>query len=142
MLEFLEALCRNGLTIVGAAAFGLGGGALGTHGLLTAMFGEIKQDGWGAGPIWLLFMAIGGCVGLIAGLVWVVSWIRGRGPVAWRPVEWLALALGLAVGVAMIQFVSDRYYLFMKCLIAGVIVPPCAVVGRAVGGLIASEREK
>ena len=133
-LETLGRIVRGLLTIVGSCAFGLSTGALGTHVFLTFMLGEIGQDGWGAAPIWLLFMLIGSVVGLIVGLVTSIRRIRYQELAAYSVFDWLGLLLGIAAGIGLTLLVPDRYYFFMKCIFAAAIVPPCAAIGRVVIG--------
>jgi uncharacterized membrane protein len=128
---------RGLLTVVTSTLFGLSAGALGMHGLLTVTIGGIRQDGWGAAPAWLLFMAIGGGIGLIVGLITSIGWIRNRELSAYRVFDWLGLLLGIAVGVGLTLLVPDRDNLFFRCIFGTLIVPPCAVISRAlIGGVI------
>ena len=131
---------HGALAVLLAACFGLGAGALGTHGLLTAVIGPIKQDGWGAAPAWLLMMAIGGVVGLVVGTVAAFGHLRRYEMHALGPCGWLGLLAGVALSAGLFQLVSDRYGGFMNALWLTVIVPPCLVVGRALIGQVLRDR--
>jgi len=138
--EIFGRFVRGLFTVVGSTAFGLSAGALGTHGLLTAMTGGIKQDGWGAAPVWLLFMVIGSAIGLIVALTTSIGWIRNRELNAYSVFDWLGLLLGIAAGIGLAMLVPDRYYWFMKCMVAALTVPPCAAIGRALIGRVIGAR--
>ena len=131
---------RSVLTVLGGAGFGLGAGALGTHGLLTLVTGGINQDGWGAAPAWLFMMVIGGGIGMIAGLALAIHHARNSEMRALCAFDWLGVLAGLAVAVLLFQFVSDRYYWFMKALYLSAIVPPCVVGGRILIGQVLGPR--
>jgi hypothetical protein len=131
---------RGALMVLLGAAFGLGAGALGIHGLLTATVGPLKPDGWGAAPAWLLFMALGGAAGLIVGATLTLSRVRRSEMHALGLFDWLGLLAGLVLAVLLFQLVSDRYYWSMKALWLAVIVPPSLVVGRAVIGRVFRDR--
>jgi hypothetical protein len=136
-LETFGRIVRGLLIVVGSTLFGLSTGALVTHALLTATLGAIKQDGWGAAPIWLLFVAVGAGLGLIVGMTTGIRWIRNSELTAYSVFDWLGLLLGIAAGVGLALLVPDRYYWFVKCIVAAVTVPPCAAIGRAlIGGVI------
>src|SRR5688500_13894087 len=126
----LERVFRASMLLIGGTAFGLSAGSLGTHGLLTLMTGGLTPEGWGAGPAWLLIMAIGGAIGLIAGLAFAIGRIRYWEPRAYRVNDWLGVAVGIAAGVVLFQLVSDRYYWFMQALFLSAILPPCIAAGR------------
>lgn len=140
LADTLGEVLRGVRTMTGTTAFGLSAGALGTYGMLTAATGGFTQEGWGAGPVWLLMMAVGGLAGMIAGFM-SVHWLRHAERMAYRWQEWLGLLVGLAAGAMLFQLVSGRDDLFMKCLIAAGIVPPCAAGGRLLAGALQSARQ-
>lgn len=132
--QTLGRIVRGLLTILGWCAFGVGAGALGMYGFLMVTLGELQHDGWGAAPVWLLLMLIGSVVGLIVGLVLAIRRIRYREFDAYAVFDWLGLLVGAAAGVGLTLLFPDRYYLFMQCLFAAAIIPPCATIGRTLFG--------
>lgn len=142
LADALGRIVRGLLTVAGSAAFGIGAGAFGAHGALTVLTGGIKQDGWGAAPVWLFLMAVGGTIGLIVGLVASIRRVRYQELAAYRVFDWLGLLLGIAAGVGLTLLASERYFLFFKFVIAAGIVPPCAMIGRSAGGLIGAKPKR
>lgn len=120
-------ILRRGLygvnVFLNAISFGAGGGALGTMGLLTVMSGGLRQDGWGAAPAWLFFMALGGLGGLVAAAVMAFAWLRDSSEVLFVRWEWLMQALGSALAVAIVPWFFPSYYVYMKFLIAMTLLP-------------------
>ena len=126
--------------VVGSSASGVSIGALGAYALLTMMLPPIKQDGWGAAPIWLLHIAIGSGIGLIVGLTMGISSIRNSEFSGYRVFEWLGVLLGIAAGVGLTFLLPDRYYWIVQCIVGGVTVPSCAAVGRLLIGDVIGTR--
>jgi MFS family permease len=135
-----ERFIRGCVVLTGGTLFGLSAGALGTLGLLTLLFGALKQDGWGAAPIWLFFMAVGGGGGLLAGFIYSIQWLRNRDAVAFGVFDWLGLLVGVAVGIVLCHLIFERYYWFMQALFLAVILPPCAIVGRVLVGKLLAKK--
>lgn len=135
MTRFLRSL----LIVAGGAAFGLSAGALVTHALLTGVTGGLTRDGWGAAPIWLLFVVIGGVVGTIVGVTIALGWIRSSELPAYRVFDWLGLLLGTAAGVGLTFLVPDRFYWPVQGIVGGITVPTCAAIGRALVGSVLGE---
>lgn len=139
--EILGSLVRGLLTVAGGVVFGASAGALAASALVSATVTS-TPDNWGGAPALVVLMPIGGGIGLLVGLIAAISWIRNSEPRAYRVFDWLGLLLGGAAGAGLTLLVPDRYYVFMKCLIAAAIVPPCAALGRFVVGDLLSRLDR
>ncbi|MFO1093009.1 MAG: hypothetical protein U0992_06815 [Planctomycetaceae bacterium] len=79
---------------------------------------------------------------LIVGLAASIHRVRYQKLAAYRVFDWLGLLLGIAAGVGLTLLASGCYYLFFKFVIAAGIVPPCAAIGRTLGGLVQPKHER
>ena len=127
---------RGLVLVVGGTAFGLGAGTLGVFGLLTMLFGGLGRNDWGAAPVWLLLMAVGGLLGGIIGPVIAWAWFRQTSEKTYSLVEWLGLTLGIVVGVLFVPVVFSRYYEFFQIVLMLALVPLTAGGARLIAGLI------
>lgn len=136
MGRLIRCLC----IVAGSSASGLSIGALGTYALLSAILPPVTRDGWGAAPIWMLLIAIGSVIGLIAGLAMALGGIGRSDFAGYSVFEWLGILLGIAAGAGLTFLLPERYYWFVQCIVGGVTVPTCATLGRWLFGDIIGPR--
>ncbi len=117
-------------TVILGLSLGVGAGAIGTWGLLTLTLGQLQSDGWGAAPVWLFMGMFGAALGAIAGVVLSVIWTQRPEFKAFDIFEWLGIFLGAVVGLLLLLWIPDRYYLFVKCLVAAACLPISMACGR------------
>jgi hypothetical protein len=126
--------------VAGSSATGVSLGALGTYALLSVMLPPVKQDGWGAAPIWMLLIAIGSVIGLIAGLAMALGRIGSSDFSGYSVFEWLGVLLGVAAGVGLTFLLPERDYWIVQCIVGGLTVPTCATLGRWLFGDVIGTR--
>jgi hypothetical protein len=123
-------ILRKVLYVLGSTLCGLGAGSMVPLFLLLLLTGPIKQDGWGAAPVFAFCMLVGGIVGAIIGCIASIRSILYVEVPGWTPFEWLGLLAGSLVSIGLTLLLFSRYYSFMKALILAAILPPCALAGR------------
>jgi len=126
--------------IAGSSATGVSIGALGTYALLSMIFPPVTGENWGAAPAWMLLIAIGSVIGLVAGVAMALRRIGNSDFPGYRTFDWLGVLLGIAAGVGLTFLVPDRYYWFVQCIVGGLTVPTCATLGRWLFGDIIGPR--
>lgn len=128
-METLWRIFNRLLIVIVGATFGLGTGVLGVYFAMVALFGELDRDSWGAAPVWILAMIVGGVVATIFAAIATFSWTLQVEFRALNVFEWLGLILASIAAYAIFQLLPVRIHLPGRLIIMATIWPVCIFVG-------------
>jgi hypothetical protein len=120
---------QNGVLLIGAAALGVGVGAMVVNLGLSMLFKPPQGESFGGAIAWVALIVCGAIAGGLIGFIGAVRWITQKEIAIWRPVVWLGIAVGFGVGMLITSLTSGRYYWWFWLMRAAFYAPSCAAAG-------------